>query len=253
MIHHCQNELMDIAKVTVTPIPDFGNNEKWLQYILTHCPHFDYVLSGNVRVQDIFKQTDKIVIPLKIRGAARSSTIRNQLALGNYSELEKSLPPAVIEHLKSINAFSRLKGIMQNELCTPKLAVDVVFFDKEGNLILIERKNEPLGKALPGGFVDYGEAPEIAASREAKEETSANVHIKELLGVRGKPDRDPRGHVVTLAYHGEYIDGELQAKDDAKSIIRIKPEDLDQIHFAFSDHKEIIEACLKKMLQAIEK
>ncbi|MEY2914819.1 MAG: hypothetical protein RLZZ184_4128, partial [Cyanobacteriota bacterium] len=30
-------------------------------------------------------------------------------------------------------------------------------------IILIERHNEPLGWALPGGFVDYGETVEKAA------------------------------------------------------------------------------------------
>jgi ADP-ribose pyrophosphatase YjhB (NUDIX family) len=39
---------------------------------------------------------------------------------------------------------------MKSERITPKLTVDIVFFDKEGNIILVERKNEPLGKALPG-------------------------------------------------------------------------------------------------------
>ncbi|MEM4707766.1 MAG: NUDIX domain-containing protein, partial [Candidatus Anstonellales archaeon] len=35
-------------------------------------------------------------------------------------------------------------------------------------IVLIERKNEPHGWALPGGFVDYGETLEQAAIREAK-------------------------------------------------------------------------------------
>lgn len=240
MIHRCQQELIDVQKIIVWPIPDFGDNDTWLNYILTQFPSFDYVISGNPRVQQIFQKSGKIVVPLDIRKPIKSSMLRNNIALGNYYELEKYLPQQVIQHLKNINAFSRLQSIMKSERITPKLTVDIVFLDKEGNIILIERKNEPLGKALPGGFVDYGEDPEDAAIREAKEETTANIHIDKLIGVWGKADRDPRGHAVTIAYQWMYDEGEIKAADDAKAIIKVQPKDIDAIHFAFPDHKEMI-------------
>lgn len=246
MIQCCKDQLLDIGKITIKSIPDFGDNEKWLNYITTQFPHFDCVITGNVRVQEIFQKTDKIVIPLEIRNFVKSSIIRNQLALGNYHELEKSLSKPVLEYLEKINAFTRIKELMEHEFQTPKLSVDMVFFDKEGNIILVERKNEPLGKALPGGFVEYGEEPKDAAIRETQEETWASTKVKNLIGVWGDPSRDPRGHVVTIAYQGEYIEGEIKANDDAKDIVRVKPENLHQIDFAFPDHKEIIDECLKK-------
>jgi ADP-ribose pyrophosphatase YjhB (NUDIX family) len=55
-----------------------------------------------------------------------------------------------------------------------------------------------------------------------------------------KADRDPRGHAVTLAYQWTYVDGDILAADDAKAIIKVRPSDLDSIHFAFPDHKEMI-------------
>ena len=85
---------------------------------------------------------------------------------------------------------------------TPSLATDIFIYDDDFNFILIKRKNDPFKDywALPGGFVEYGESVESAAIREAKEETSIDVEIKDLVNVYSAPDRDPRRHTVTVAY-----------------------------------------------------
>ena len=84
----------------------------------------------------------------------------------------------------------------------PLLAVDCVVFDRIGGLLLIRRKNEPFqGQyALPGGFVQYGETVEQAAARELLEETNLLATKLSLIGVYSDPRRDPRGHVVSIAY-----------------------------------------------------
>ena len=61
----------------------------------------------------------------------------------------------------------------------PVPTVDLIIEIPNQGLILIQRVNPPLGWALPGGYVDYGESLEDAARREAREETSLEV---ELLG-----------------------------------------------------------------------
>jgi len=84
----------------------------------------------------------------------------------------------------------------------PLLAVDCVVFDQAGRLLLIRRKNPPFqGRyALPGGFVEYGETTEQAAARELREETNVQAAGLSLVGVYSDPGRDPRGHVVSIAY-----------------------------------------------------
>lgn len=103
---------------------------------------------------------------------------------------------------------------------TPCLAVDIIIelTDRdERPILLIERKNPPLGWAIPGGFVDSGETVEHAAVREAKEETSLDVTLKILLGCYSNPARDVRGHTVTLVYIAESV-GVPRAQDDARDI-----------------------------------
>jgi 8-oxo-dGTP diphosphatase len=84
-------------------------------------------------------------------------------------------------------------------------------------IILIERKNPPYGWAIPGGFVDYGEAVETAARREAEEEISLQVELLEQFYVYSDPNRDPRQHTLSIVFIATAT-GEPKAADDAKTI-----------------------------------
>lgn len=84
-------------------------------------------------------------------------------------------------------------------------------------IILIERKNPPLGWAIPGGFVDYGESVETAALREAQEEISLQVELIEQFHVYSDPDRDSRQHTISIVFLA-MGKGEPQAADDAKNL-----------------------------------
>jgi 8-oxo-dGTP diphosphatase len=119
---------------------------------------------------------------------------------------------------------------------TPLLTVDIIIRYR-GSIVLVERKNPPPGWALPGGFVDDGESPEDAAVREAKEETSLDVRLREQFHVYGKPGRDPRFHTVTIVYIGDG-EGALKGADDAKNAALFSADNLPET-IAF-DHRGII-------------
>ena len=129
----------------------------------------------------------------------------------------------------------------------PSLTTDVFIFDDDLNFILIKRKNDPYKDywALPGGFVEYGESVENAAIRESKEETSIDVELIDLVGVYSEPNRDPRGHTVTVAYIAKGDINSRKADSDAKEIGVFSCEKLNKINIAF-DHEKIIKDCLNK-------
>ena len=129
----------------------------------------------------------------------------------------------------------------------PSLTTDIFIYNEEYDFILIKRKNEPFKDcwALPGGFVEYGESVETAAIREAKEETSIDVELEGLVNVYSKPDRDPRGHTVTVAYIAKGDFESRKADSDASDINVFSIEQLDEIDIAF-DHAKIIKECLNK-------
>ncbi len=87
----------------------------------------------------------------------------------------------------------------------PAPTVDVVIYCPVRGVVLVQRKNPPPGWALPGGFIDYGESAETAAVREAKEETGLDVRLVGLLGVYSDPQRDPRGHTMSVVYVGRVV------------------------------------------------
>jgi 8-oxo-dGTP diphosphatase len=130
----------------------------------------------------------------------------------------------------------------------PSLTTDIFIFDDDFNFILIKRKNDPYKDcwALPGGFVEYGEKVEDSAIREAKEETSIDVELKELVNVYSEPDRDPRGHTISIAYLAKGAFDSKKADSDAKDIGIFSIDELDDINIAF-DHRKIINDCLKKV------
>jgi ADP-ribose pyrophosphatase YjhB (NUDIX family) len=108
-------------------------------------------------------------------------------------------------------------GMVTESYRNPVPTVDVIIEMEEGKIVLILRKNEPVGWAIPGGFVDYGESLEEAAVREAREETSLDVTLLEQMHTYSKPDRDPRQHTISTVYIATGK-GIPKAADDAAEI-----------------------------------
>lgn len=133
----------------------------------------------------------------------------------------------------------------------PALTVDCVVFGYDGEalkVLLIQRGGEPFkGRwALPGGFVDMGEDLEEAARRELKEETGLDKVYLEQLYSFGRPDRDPRERVVTVAYYAlvNLFEHGPKAGSDAEAAAWFEVGDLPALAF---DHRQILTAALERL------
>jgi 8-oxo-dGTP diphosphatase len=105
-------------------------------------------------------------------------------------------------------------------------------------VVLIKRSNPPLGFALPGGFVDYGESLESAVRREAMEETGLELLDLEQFHTYSEPGRDPRFQTVTTVFTARAT-GTPRAGDDAADVRVVRPEEIAGLAFAF-DHGQVL-------------
>jgi 8-oxo-dGTP diphosphatase len=122
-------------------------------------------------------------------------------------------------------------------LKTPFVTADIIIRLNQG-IVLVERKNEPHGWALPGGFVEVGESLEDAACREAEEETSLDITLLEQFYAYSDPHRDTRFHSITVVFIADAGVGILKGRDDAKKA-KIFSETTLPERIVF-DHRQII-------------
>lgn len=135
----------------------------------------------------------------------------------------------------------------------PGLTVDGVIFgldfeEETLKVVLVERDVEPFEGmwALPGGFVRNGESLEDAALRELREETGIKDVFLEQLYTFGKPNRDPRGWVVSVAYYALVAPDQhhLLATTDARRAEWFPVNKLPKLAF---DHAEVLQTALQRL------
>ena len=133
----------------------------------------------------------------------------------------------------------------------PALTVDCVVFglDDEGlQVLLVQRDLAPFkGRwALPGGFVHARESLEDAARRELVEETGLSKVFLEQLYTFGEPGRDPREHVVSVAWYAlvKLSDHRVRAATDARAAAWFQLADKPQLAF---DHDRILEVAKARL------
>ncbi|MEM9069969.1 MAG: NUDIX domain-containing protein [Myxococcota bacterium] len=133
----------------------------------------------------------------------------------------------------------------------PALTVDQVVFglNDDGLAVLLVQRDVPPFEgewALPGGFVRVGESLEEAARRELAEETGLEGVYLEQLYSFGEPSRDPREHVVSVAYYAlvNIRDHRVRAATDARDAQWYPVHETPSLAF---DHQTILETGLERL------
>ncbi|MDH4109118.1 MAG: NUDIX hydrolase [Gammaproteobacteria bacterium] len=133
----------------------------------------------------------------------------------------------------------------------PAVTVDIVLFTLRGGhfeVLLIRRAQPPYEGlwALPGGFVAIDESLRRAAWRELKEETGVNAVYLEQLYTFGRPDRDPRERVISVAYLALLPPGtaRVTADSDAAEADWWPANDLPALAF---DHERIVAKAIGRL------
>jgi 8-oxo-dGTP diphosphatase len=92
--------------------------------------------------------------------------------------------------------------------------VDAILELIPGRVLLVRRKNEPHGWALPGGFVEEHESLEQAVRREVEEETGLRIERAIQMHSYSGPGRDPRFATASTVFVA-VAHGDVAAGDDA--------------------------------------
>ncbi|MCF7908707.1 MAG: macro domain-containing protein [Candidatus Omnitrophica bacterium] len=183
---------------------------------------FSYEAASKIMAQEVFRYMQEV----KGKTLKKISFVLN--AKKSFDIFNKN----VVDYLEYMS-----KKMSQG----PFLTVDGIIEYKSG-IVMIERSNPPLGWALPGGFVDYGESVEQAVVREVKEETGLDFLDFRQFRTCSEPQRDPRFHTVSVIFIGQGK-GILKADSDAKSAKSYQFDNLPK-KIAF-DHREVIEDYIK--------
>jgi 8-oxo-dGTP pyrophosphatase MutT (NUDIX family) len=152
-----------------------------------------------------------------------------QLASDSYSEFT-GLPS---EEIKA--RFNKELGYI-----TPKIGVNGVLFNPEGQ-ILLEHRSDDLLWGIPGGWVDVGESLETALKREFMEEANLVIEPVDIIKFYTRlPGEFNQPHTsVHIHYYCKYIRGDLKKSHES-------------LELAYKDHTKITDWHKDHQLQAQE-
>ena len=131
----------------IYPIPDFPNNQDWVDYVQEELPYFDFIYSGNPFVQICFEEgkINREFKTLDIISVVKGTTIRHNIEQRN-SHWSQYLPSSIINYLEEIHGVKRLQSIfdennnVQHIINSPITKVLVV--EKVTRFEYLQRKNE---------------------------------------------------------------------------------------------------------------
>ena len=121
-------------------------------------------------------------------------------------------------------------------------------FNEKGE-VLLQRRGDTNKWGFPGGAIELGETPEMAAIREAKEETGLDVEVGKLIGIYTDCNMEyasgDKAQSILIAYELKVVGGELFC--DKEETLELKYFSLDNKPELFcKQHEELLEDIRKE-------
>lgn len=159
----------------------------------------------------------------------------------------------------------------------PTVAIDTVVlrtkdipnsFDKRTEplkslqILCIHKKNQDLQWQLPGTILRLGESANTALKRIVIDKTHVDdIYFEQLYTVADNPDRDNRGHIISIVYIGivkdiqqlDVVDGNdydvewFWIEKDNKGITLVSEKDYSRLNSMRFDHIQIVQDALTRL------
>ncbi len=115
-------------------------------------------------------------------------------------------------------------------------------FNEKGE-VLLQRRGDTNKWGFPGGAIEIGETPQMAAIREAKEETGLDVEVGKLIGIYTDCDMEysngDKAQSILIAYELKVVGGNYFC--DKEETLELKYFSLDNMPTLFCrQHIEIL-------------
>jgi len=127
--------------------------------------------------------------------------------------------------------------------------VNPAIVTSDGKIVLAKRVKDIVGGGkwhLPGGRVQFKETFESALKRVTFVKTNLKVKLfypslkESLVGIYDDPERDPREHVVSIAFLCKIVAGESKPGAKVDEVDSFSEVEIKKLDIAF-DHKKAVE------------
>jgi len=136
--------------------------------------------------------------------------------------------------------------------------VNPVIVTSDGKIVLAKRIQGIVGGGkwhLPGGRVQHKETLEATLKRVALTKTNLKVKLlyptlkESLVGIYDDPERDPREHVISIAFLCKIADGETKPGAKVDAVNSFSEAETKNLEIAFDHNKTVEDAfsMLKKL------
>jgi ADP-ribose pyrophosphatase YjhB (NUDIX family) len=124
----------------------------------------------------------------------------------------------------------------------PRPVAGIIAVRDDGRILLVRRAIRPIGRwVFPGGFMDLGETPEEAATRETREEAHLEVRDLSLFAVYSRP-----GPWDVVIVYDAKADGDAKPGDETTEVGWFSEGEIPWDELAFETTKRALQDYLDR-------